>query len=183
MSKDKTSYNTTLDFLNSVLKYASVEKPITDSDLRESDLEAINSHNKTYTEYLDNYVLEFKRKSRSQRTMKNWFFVIVMLLLSVIIIASFVSLIIISSKKVIGLEEIATLITAIGGAIASFLVLPKIIAENLFPSKEEDKTDIIFAKMFDHDMSLRELHNRNKIKTAKPTGKDMKEAEEIESSL
>lgn len=181
MPKDNSPYNSTLAYLNSVFKHTSIEKPITDSDLRESDLEAINSHNKTYTEYLDKYVLEFKNKSRSQRIMKNWFFVIVMLLLSVIIITSFVSLVIISSKKIIGFEEIATLLTAIGGAIASFLVLPKIIAENLFPSKEEDKTDIIFAKMFDHDMSLRELHNRNKIKTANPTGKDMEEAKEIES--
>ena len=181
MPKDKTSYNTTLDFLNSMLKYASVEKPITDLDLRESDLEAINSHNKTYTTYLESYVYEFKRKSSAQRTMKSWFFIIVMFLLAIIIIASFTSLIIISLKRVIGIEEIATLLTAIGSALAAFLILPKIIATNLFPSKEEDKTDIIFNKMFDYDMNLRDLYCRRDLKTTELTSTDIESTDELES--
>ena len=101
MTEKNSPYNSTIKFLNDVIKNVPIEKPITDSDLRESDLEAINSHNKTYTDYLNNYVLEFKYKSRSQRIMKTWFFTLVIILLSIIIIASFISLIIISSKKLL----------------------------------------------------------------------------------
>ena len=55
--------------------------------------------------------------------------------------------------------DIATLITAMVSSISSFLVLPKVIADNLFPSKEEDKTSELFSKMFEHDINLRGIYH------------------------
>ena len=56
-------------------------------------------------------------------------------------------------------NDVITVITAMAGAISSFLVLPRVMAENLFPSKEEDKTADVFSKMFEHDINLRGLYH------------------------
>lgn len=37
-------------------------------------------------------------------------------------------------------------------------MLPKVIAENLFPSKEDDKTTDIFSAMINYDLELRKFY-------------------------
>ena len=153
-------YNNTIDFLQGILsKRQTSKKQITDKDLKSTDLEAIQERAQTYTGYLKNYVDDYKRKTIAQQRMKSWFFIIVMFLLAVIVIGSVVSLILISRKLIIRLNDLATVITALVGAISSFLILPKIIADNLFPKKEDDKTGEIFSKMFEHDFSLRGMYH------------------------
>lgn len=153
-------FDSAIQFLNTIFSDNNTpKKPITDFDLKDADLAAIQERTKTYTKYLKNYVLDYEKKTNTQRKMKGWFFALVMMLLFVIISASFISLIIIASKKTVALADITTLITAMVSSISSFLVLPKVIADNLFPSKEEDKTSEIFSKMFEHDINLRGMYH------------------------
>ena len=55
-------------------------------------------------------------------------------------------------------SSIIALITSIGGTITSFIVLPKVIADNLFPSKDDDKTTETFREMIKYDLDVRKLH-------------------------
>lgn len=155
-----TEYNIIMDYLDDLLSKENAEKKqITDVYLRDADLVAIQARAKTYTEYLKNYVTDYKNKTHAQRIMKIWFFVLTMFLLLAIVGASSTCLVAISLKDNIKLSDIATVITAMAGAVSSFLILPKVIAENLFPSREEDKTAEVFGKMFEHDIELRGLYH------------------------
>lgn len=152
-------FTSTLDFLrSSIISSKTKKKKISDKDLKNTDLEAIQKHTEIYTDYLNTYVNEYKKKISSQVVMKWCFFVIIILLLITMIICGVVVICIISKKEFISTADVVTVITAIFGAISSFLILPKVIAENLFPSKEEDKTDQIFEKMFEHDINLRGIY-------------------------
>lgn len=131
----------------------------TDEDLKSSDMRAIHDRNEIYNRYLKNYVSNFSLRTYHQRKMKKWFFIITMLLLTVIVIASSVSLILIVNRESLEAADAATAITAVIGMISTFLVLPKVIGDNLFPSKEEDQTHEIFSKMVENDMNLRKFHD------------------------
>lgn len=155
-----TDFKSTIEFLNSLLLDKDADKKqITDADLKDADLAAIQERAKTYTGYLKNYVSDYKDKTQAQKVMKGWFFAITMFLLLCIVVASSIALVIIARKETIRINDIATIVTAMASAVSSFLVLPKVIAENLFPSKEEDKTAEVFSKMFEHDISLRGLYH------------------------
>lgn len=155
-----TDFKSTIEFLNSLLLDKDADKKqITDADLKDADLAAIQERAKTYTGYLKNYVSDYKDKTQVQKVMKGWFFAITMFLLLCIVVASSIALVIIAKKETIRINDIATIVTAMASAVSSFLVLPKVIAENLFPSKEEDKTAEVFSKMFEHDISLRGLYH------------------------
>lgn len=131
----------------------------TDNDLKTSDMMAIHDRNEIYNLYLKNYVSNFNLRTYYQRRMKNWFFGITMFLLAVIVILCSVALIIIVKKEPLEMTDAAAAITAVIGMISTFLVLPKVIGDNLFPSKEEDQTHEIFSKMVENDMSLRKFHD------------------------
>lgn len=168
-----TEYKSTVEFLNLLLSNKNTEKKqITDADLRDADLAAIRDRAKTYTGYLKNYVSEYKDKAHAQKVMKGWFFGITMLLLLCIVVACSIAVVVIARKENIKLNDVATVITAMASAVSSFLVLPKVIAENLFPSKEEDKTAEVFSKMFEHDMSLRGLYHITENTAAAPEVQD-----------
>lgn len=156
-----TEYKKTMDFLDLLLSNKDAEKKqiTTDADLKDADLAAIRERAKTYTGYLKNYVSDYKDKAHAQKVMKGWFFAITMLLLLCIVVACSITLVVIARKENIKLNDVATIVTAMASAVSSFLVLPKVIAENLFPSKEEDKTAEVFSKMFEHDISLRGLYH------------------------
>ena len=157
---NNNDFQETLNLLDTLINKSKVKKKkITDNDLKNTDLEAIQKHTQIYTDYLDTYVKDYKKKIKSQIIMKWFFFVITLLLLASMIIGGIIVICNISKKLLIKPADVATVITAIFGAISSFLILPKVIAENLFPSKEEDKTAQIFEKMFEHDINLRGMYH------------------------
>ena len=135
-----------------------------------NDIPHIQKRSKIYTDYLQNYVINFRRKNLSYIAMKIVFFCVVIVLLAVITVACFACIKEISKKENIDYADAATAITAIAGLLVSFLSLPKLICNNLFPQSEEDKTAEIFNKMFEHDVKLRELHHANKDAGRNETG-------------
>lgn len=161
-----------IDFLGGLpLRIVEAKEKITDSDLKDADLKAVRKHTRVYSDYLETFVDEYKKKARSQRIMKIWFFVLTILLLFVIIGGGVWSIIIVSAKENISPSDVATVITAVVGSVSSFLILPKVIAENLFPSKEEDKTAEIFSKMFEHDINIRNIYS-NAVRDQSPETKE-----------
>lgn len=131
---------------------------ITDRDLRRKEYEALQKHSDSYSDFLETYVKEYKKKVHNQRVMKNWFFVLINILLFAIIGGGVAAVAFVCLKKSITTNDVAAVITAVVGAVSSFLILPRVIAENLFPSREEDKTAEIFEKMFGYDTNIRNFY-------------------------
>ena len=139
--------------------FSSEKEEINNDHLKESDLRSIERRSRTYSNYLTEYINHFKEKSRQQRGMKIAFFVIILALLIAVVGGSIAALLVVAMKNNAGIADIATLVSATGGLIAAFIILPKVIAINLFPQKEEDTTTDLFEKMFDHDMQLRGIYH------------------------
>ena len=157
--QDNKKFQEELKFFKRIEENSKTSKQLTDNVLRNHDYEAIGQRTKIYTDYLDIYVSEFKQKSLIQRIMKSAFFWTILSLLLIMVIVSALSLFFISKKDNITVSDVVIVVTSISGAISSFLILPKVIADNLFPSKEEDHTAEIFEKMFKNDMNIRNIYN------------------------
>lgn len=138
---------------------------------KRKDWNEISARNQIYTQFLFTYIANSNQKSKHQVRMKIWFFAIIMSLLAILVIAACVALVNISAKALPRVEDVVTVITAISGVITSFIVIPKVIAKNLFPPSEDDKTAQIFGSMIKSDLKLRKYYapmdsNEEKIKEA-----------------
>ncbi len=145
--------------------FSSMDEDINNDHLKESDLRSIERRSRTYSNYLNEYINHFKEKSKQQRGMKIAFFVVILVLLAAVVCGSIAVFIVVATKKDVSVADIATLISATGGLISAFIILPKVIAINLFPQKEEDITADLFEKMFDHDMQLRGIYHAPSAET------------------
>lgn len=137
-----------------------------DQDLRLSDLENIIDRASAYSMYLQNYVNEYDRRVRSQLRMKRVLFISTLVLLTILILGSVVCTVILLQRSRTQISDVITTITALVGAITSFLVLPKTIAKNLFPANEDDKSTELFASMFEYDVRLREMYTSQLMEQA-----------------
>lgn len=129
-----------------------------DNYFKEHALDSVQKRNERYCTFLDEYVDNYNQKAKSSKYMKRVFFVAIMILLFGMVAACIVAFVTISNKQDISYSDVATVITAIGGIIASFIVLPKVMAENLFPAQEEDRTAEIFDSMIKYDLELEKFY-------------------------
>ena len=142
-------------------------QPITkDFDYGKKALKTVQDRNDSYCTFLAEYINNYGRKVKATRKMKWIFFVIILILLSGMVAACIVAFINASQKQETDYSNIATIITSIAGIITSFIVLPKVIAENLFPSKEEDRTAEIFDSMIKYDIKLEKVYTKQEHKSA-----------------
>ena len=145
-----------------ILSRLSFKKQIeNDEDLKRADFKAIDTRNDRYNEYLESYINVFSKRQNAQRKMK-WIFLFFTLILLVVIVVSSCICILISANKKGDIYNISLLVSSFVGAITSFIILPKIIANNLFPKSEEDHSDQVFKSMFQYDLELRDFHKNNK---------------------
>lgn len=127
-------------------------------DHQDKDWNEILDRNGTYSQFIFAYTVSSNKKTKHQSIMKIWFFVIILFLLVALVISTCAAIIIIAKKPSLNTEDVATIITAISGVVASFLVIPKVIANNLFPKTEDDKTAQIFGDMIKSDLELRKYY-------------------------
>lgn len=144
-------------FFDSLSKSENIE---TDDFLKSSDREAVYKHNKYYNKFLREYVNNYKRKNKSQIRMKWVFFVSIMLIMLGIIATSLTCLISIAQTNRFNPYNLTATLSSLASSITAFIILPKIIANHLFPEKEDDKTDSIFGAMISYDKSLREFYSK-----------------------
>lgn len=136
-------------------------QPITqDFDYGKEALETVQDRNNSYCYFLTEYIENYECKAKAAQKMKWIFFWVILALLFGMVTACIVAFINASQKQGADYSNIATIVTSIAGIITSFIVLPKVIAENLFPSQEEDKTAEIFDSMIKYDIEL-EKHYAN----------------------
>lgn len=76
--------------------------------------------------------------TRNDRKLKTAFFWIVIVIFAVICIISTVSVLIVALKDSPSIEDIATVLSALGTTLGAVIALPTIIAKHLFPPNGEE---------------------------------------------
>lgn len=114
-----------------------------------------NIRDELYTLMLQQYLEEHKSKARHNKWYKGIFFFVTILILLVLVGAPMAAMILIAMKERIELADIALVISGLGGIITSIIVLPKIIAEHLFPTDEDQNMIELVKKMQDNDAEIR----------------------------
>jgi hypothetical protein len=154
----KSQFTQTLEFL----RHATIKnKPVkikSDNYYREHALDSVKDRNTQYSTFLSKYVDNYVSRAKVTNVMKIIFFTFIMIFLLAMVSICIIAFINITKKPDITYPDIATVITAVGGIIASFIVLPKVVAENLFPSKEEDRTADIFNSLINYDLELEKFY-------------------------
>ena len=164
MRKKSNDYSETLKLvLNLSNKKEQIES---DEALKQDDLNSIQYRNKTYNKFLESFSNDFSVRAKNQIKMKKIFFYLIMGALYFLIFIVGISLRNISLKE-INVYEMATIISSLAGVITAFIVIPKIIAKNLFPTYENDKSTEIFSNMIKYDHELRKFYRKQYIEMNK----------------
>lgn len=124
-----------------------------------SDISDIMDRSKHYNKYINLSLNVYRAKQKSQLIMKWLFFGIVLFLLILLIIGTIISMVAISNKESVSLYDISLIITAVAGVITAFIVLPKVIAKNLFPQSDEDNSKDVFKYVMENDLKLRGFYS------------------------
>ena len=137
------------------------ESIVTDESLVEMvgiELKQYDARDVAYTDLLSDYIKSYNSKRRWNIWYKLAFFIISMLAF-VVIIGGSITAIIIAALKISDAEVwsiIAVAISGVASTVSSIIVLPKIIANHLFPT-DEDKNMIDMVKnMQRNDSGIRD---------------------------
>lgn len=125
------------------------------SQKREQD-EEYNKRNNLYTELLENYIQIYKKKEKNKSIYKFLFFFTTMLLFSGIIIVCGYNMYNISVHGDPGGASVGIALSNVIGIVSTLIVLPKIIAEHLFPTNEENNMIGMVKNMQENDANIRD---------------------------
>lgn len=146
-----------------------------DDDLNEAQRQRIRDYGKgheqrdvLYAELLQQYIEINKSKAEWNKWYKLFFFVVTLAILVALVIVPMVIYWNISRKCCVNSADVAVVIGCTAGIISSIIVLPKIIAQHLFPTNEDEHMIGIVKNMQLNDSQIRDVNRRkNDSHTAK----------------
>ena len=130
------------------------EQLITAGISQENDPE-YDARNQAYTELLKVYIDDYVKKSKSKKNYKFWFFVVSLAAFGFIVLTAIVSIWIVTIRGNISLGDVGVVVSALTGMISAFIVIPKIIAEHLFPADEDANMIAMVKSMQENDAKIR----------------------------
>lgn len=119
--------------------------------------EEYNNRNKLYTQLMAAYIENYKKKERTKGIYKCIFFVVTLLLFLAIIVCGLIGIVTLSIFGDGDLANVGIAIANIAGIISALIVLPRIIAEHLFPTNEESNMLEMVKNMQDNDSKIRNI--------------------------
>lgn len=125
----------------------------------EKSRDEVISRDEAYSHLLNDYIEAHKTKEKYNKNYKLVFFVVTICIFVGIIVASLILIFRVSSKSYLGYSGIAVVVGCISSIISSIIVLPKIIAQHLFPVDEDKHILGIVQNMQQHDERLRNIEN------------------------
>ncbi len=158
---------------------------VEDDNLDEDEFDSAKNYlarDRLYTKLLSKYIDQSESKAADNRFLKKCFFWAIVSILGAIVIGIAVVFIIMAAK---GAESVVNGILAVGGTgslVSAILVLPKIIAEYLFPKNEEQYMLDIVQRMQNNDTDMREAHDRRWGSKTKFRRKKRIKTKEIENN-
>lgn len=126
------------------------------SQYREQD-EEYNSRNRLYTELLGKYIAIYEKKERAKTVYKGIFFAVTILLFFGIEACCLIGIVYLSIRGNSNWENVGLIIGNAAGIVSTLIILPKIIAEHLFPTNEENNMIDMVKNMQDNDASIRQV--------------------------
>lgn len=152
-------------------------KDIIEGDLKKSYIqqsadsnleEAISSHNREenqeynkrnllYSTLLEKYISIYERKEKAKAGYKCVFFWITIVLFVAIVGSCLYSIIMLQTSTNSDLTNIGVALTNVAGIISTIIILPRIIADHLFPTNEESNMLEMVKNMQDNDANIRDL--------------------------
>lgn len=117
--------------------------------------------NELYTKLLEQYIKTSKSKDSWKKWYKLVFFIVTLLAFVAIIVCSLLALIWTSLKAKTVLADFGTVIGSVAGILSALIVIPKIIAEHLFPANEDSNVIKMVKNMQQNDAGIRESLSHN----------------------
>jgi hypothetical protein len=133
------------------------------SQVVDQDNAEYNKRNKLYTQLLETYIDNYGKKEARKGTYKHVFFIVTILLFVVITVGSIVSMILLSIYGNGSLANVGIAIANIVTIISTIIVLPKIIAEHLFPTNEAENMLEMVKNMQYNDSNIRNVLYKDNV--------------------
>lgn len=114
-----------------------------------------NKRNVLYTKLLSHYLDEHKIKSDNKINYKCKFFWVTIILFILIVLSSLFSLVFICIFGSTSISSVSIVAGSVGSMVSAIIVIPKIIAEHLFPRNDESAMIELVKNMQLNDASIR----------------------------
>lgn len=133
--------------------------------LKNNDRYNITRRNDSSTKFFQLFVSAYENNTKTNRNLKRAFFIMFMIFLSIMIGIVPAVIIIASCNNNIHFVEILTaLVSSSATIITSIIIIPKIMVQQLFSSKETEVSLGLISKLLETDKKTREIHeSTNKI--------------------
>lgn len=119
--------------------------------------EEYNKRNLLYSSLLEKYITIYEKKEKAKAWYKLFFFMITIILFIAIVGACLYSIIMMQTSTNSDITNIGVAITNIAGIISTIIILPRIIADHLFPTNEESNMLEMVKNMQSNDANIRDL--------------------------
>ena len=139
---------------------APVEIERTES-LYENEERELTNRGSLYTALLEAYVADFDLRHASNMGYKKAFFILVMSLFCLSVLSACAALVCVAVTGTGGAGGIVTAVASMATIISSFIIIPRIIAEYLFPLDEDKKVTDMVGMMQQNDSATRKIHRVN----------------------
>lgn len=123
---------------------------------REQD-EEYNNRNRLYTQLLETYIDNYKHKEKTKGIYKCVFFIVTVLLFISIVGGGVAGIVLLCIFGDGSLANTGVALVDVAGIISTIIVLPKIIAEHLFPTNEESNMLEMVKNMQGNDANIRNV--------------------------
>ena len=159
MDKDQTTLEQITSDLNAEKDNASPKEHFDDEASAEESRSGFgvqyDKRDEQYTNLLKNYTNTYSKKSAVNAIYKDIFFYVTIVLLCALVVFPITLLFIIASKESSSLSDVSVVLGSITGIVSSIIVLPKIIAEHLFPVNEDSNMIDLVKTMQQNDTKIR----------------------------
>jgi len=128
--------------------------------------------NSLYSYLLNEYINDYSAKNRRKKAYKLIFFIATMLVFLALVVCPIIAILVVASRRYINYGDITVIIGSVTGIVSAIIVLPKIIAEHLFPINEETHLIEMVKNMQLNDSAIRDHFKtgKNVSDTDKTTG-------------
>jgi len=131
-----------------------------ENSLSENDAIGLLNRDNLYTALLTAYVAEFEIRHRNNRRYKLFFFIIVMSIFCIAILGAIAAIVVLAVSGGAGTGGLVVAVTSFGTILSSLIIIPKIIAQYLFPLDEDQKVAEIVGTLQQNDANIRQLQHK-----------------------
>lgn len=121
-----------------------------------------DERNRLYTYMLKDHIKSYGEKADANMKYKRWFFGITMAMMVFCVVVPVIALLIMAITSVNICDSAATVIGCVASIVSALIILPKIIAEHLFPLKEDENMIGLIKEMQKNDSEIRRNHTTHK---------------------